>query len=372
MKIRDNIKKIIVVILFQRNAMKYFVVIFSVLLSITNSLRAQLVVDTTTSMQQLVETFFDSTGITVSNVSYTGVNSAIGYFNGDSTNLGLHEGILLTTGSIFIANGPNTSTQAGTSNGVVGDPILMYYCGYVTYDAAILEFDFIPVSDTLSFKYVFGSEEYSEWAGTAHNDIFMFFLSGPGFTDSSIAFIPGTLNYPMTVNMVNCVYPDFSQFYVCNDPFNTDCNESFNCPDSSSETTIEYDGLTIPLPAFAIVVPGETYHAKIEIADGTDDIYDSGVFLSIDNVGSGYPLSSQEYFNHSIQIFPDLVSSVVNIDFRQGGTYRVSIYDLSGKKVISKDIFKDDQIELGFLNPGMYVVECSQANDVYRQKIIKQ
>ena len=39
-------------------------------------------------------------------------------------------------------------------------------------DAAVLEFDFIPTSDSISFKYVFGSEEYLEWVNS-FNDAFV-------------------------------------------------------------------------------------------------------------------------------------------------------------------------------------------------------
>ncbi len=48
-----------------------------------------------------------------------------------------------------------------------------------TYDASMLEFDFIPESDTLHFKYVFGSEEYSDYVNSQFNDVFGYFVSGP-------------------------------------------------------------------------------------------------------------------------------------------------------------------------------------------------
>ena len=41
----------------------------------------------------------------------------------------------------------------------------------------VLEFDFRPISDQISFEYVFGSEEYQSYTCSNYNDIFGFFLS---------------------------------------------------------------------------------------------------------------------------------------------------------------------------------------------------
>ena len=49
-------------------------------------------------------------------------------------------------------------------------------------DVCILEFDFQPAGDFVSFNYVFGSNEYLAWVNSTYNDIFAFFLSGPGIT----------------------------------------------------------------------------------------------------------------------------------------------------------------------------------------------
>ena len=49
-------------------------------------------------------------------------------------------------------------------------------------DLCVLGFDFIPESDTIVFNYSFGSEEYTSWVNTQYNDVFGFFISGPGIT----------------------------------------------------------------------------------------------------------------------------------------------------------------------------------------------
>ena len=46
-------------------------------------------------------------------------------------------------------------------------------------------------ADTVRIDYVFGSEEYLEFVGTSFNDVFAFWVSGPGIPDPvNIATIP--------------------------------------------------------------------------------------------------------------------------------------------------------------------------------------
>ena len=67
---------------------------------------------------------------------------------------------------------------------------------------------FIPTSDTISFKYVFGSEEYLELVNS-FNDAFGFFLTGTSnpaggnYVDQNLAIVPGTANTPVTIDNVN-------------------------------------------------------------------------------------------------------------------------------------------------------------------------
>ncbi|HPE55057.1 MAG TPA: choice-of-anchor L domain-containing protein, partial [Bacteroidales bacterium] len=99
-------------------------------------------------------------GIQYDNVTFQGANVSRGIFNnGNTTNLGINSGIFLTSGAGYNVPGPNVSCSAGSSNGTPGHPSLNAITTSTTFDAAVLEFDFIPESDTLRFKYVFGSEE---------------------------------------------------------------------------------------------------------------------------------------------------------------------------------------------------------------------
>ena len=230
-------------------------------------------------------------GVILLNPVLTCDTNAYGTFSGFST-LSFDSGIILTTGQAktnlltgaFGAGGPATN-HASTGNGSPGDPMLTALAGQPAHDACILEFDFRPAGDTVKFDYIFGSEEYHGFTCSSFNDVFGFFISGPGFaTPTNVALIPGT-TIPVCINSVNC------GMYL-GGPLSTCTAMGPGCPfcayyvDNLTGTTITYDGLTTTLTAIAAVTPCDTYHLKIGIADGTDDIWDSGVFLKAGSLTS--------------------------------------------------------------------------------------
>ncbi|MBL4587121.1 MAG: choice-of-anchor L domain-containing protein, partial [Flavobacteriales bacterium] len=200
-------------------------------------------------------------GITVSNAVVTGSAQASGSFDGSASNIGMNSGVLLTTGPLNIAIGPNNTESAGQGLGLPGNNLLNGLAGANTFDAIIFEFDFIPLSNQIEFNYVFGSEEYLEWVNSQFNDAFAFFISGPGIAgEQNIAVVPNTTT-PITINTINTGVN--AQFYV-------------NNPGGAS---IQYDGFTTVMTALATVQACETYHLRLMIADGGDGVWDSGVFL---------------------------------------------------------------------------------------------
>ncbi len=220
---------------------------------------------------ELVQQVLIGGGIFSSNITYTGADISRGKFWGGPGNVGIRDGVLLTSGSVNIALGPNNSGGAGQSVNLPGDPDLTMIANVTTYDACVLEFDFIPQSKVVSFRYVFASEEYHEYIDQ-YNDAFGFFISGPGISgpysnnSKNIALIPLT-NIPVSINTVNAGNPygsacDNCQFFVNN-----------------VQNFTQYDAFTTVLTAWANVVPCETYHIKLAIGDGADHVYDSGVFL---------------------------------------------------------------------------------------------
>lgn len=226
---------------------------------------AQINVNTSASLTQMISNIVGP-GNTVSNVTMNCPTGSYGTFtNGNSTNIGINAGALLTTGSAAAVNGTGGSF-ASVDYFASGDPLLTGIAGATTYDACRIEFDIVPQCNSLQMQYVFGSEEYPEWVNQGYNDAFGFFITGPNpssgmYNNYNIALVPST-TLPVTIDNINSF--TYSQYYI----------------DNQAGSSIAYDGFTTPLIASVSVVPCSTYHMIIVIADGGDGIYDSGVFLT--------------------------------------------------------------------------------------------
>lgn len=247
-----------------------------------NSSFAQLTVYGSGATAQSVADSLGGSGIGISNPVITGGSSSYGFFTEPGGVLGIPAGILLTTGSISNALGPNNSTSQSAGNGTSGDVQLNLLTSGISQDACILEFDFVPLTDTVHFQYVFASEEYNEFVNSSFNDVFGFFISGPGLPSNyNIALLPGTNAY-VSINNVNNGNSSGASAGPC-----------MNCTyftDNTGGTVTEYDGYTTVLTATAILVPGTMYHMKLAIADVSDGAYDSGMFLSSGSFASSGPL----------------------------------------------------------------------------------
>ena len=283
-------------------------VIFSVIffLQFLPLLAQPITVSNTMTPTQLVQNVLAGPGVTISNVTFNGVpgtsvNNQIGTFNNGNGSIGVPNGVILATGGITVALGPNNSANASVpvDNNAGADPDLTTLANNTTFDKAILEFDFIPSGDTLRFNYSFASEEYNEYACTPFNDVFGFFISGPGFAGpfqlgaENIALIPGT-NVPVAINTVNNGNVGSAGGTVTNC---ANANPNWNTtdtiyyvdnevPTNMGFNNIQFDGYTVVLTAFALVQCNQTYHIKIAIADAGDEIYDSGVFLQAGSFSS--------------------------------------------------------------------------------------
>lgn len=252
---------------------KLHLLFISVLL-VLNSAYGQLTINKNQSVTNLVKNVLIGSGVTVSNVTFSGSPDAFGKFtNGSVTSMGLNSGLIMSTGDVSDAPGPNNSGSITTSNGTGSDPQLAALIpGYTVNDAAVIEFDFVPIGDTLTFRYVFGSDEYPEFVNSSFNDVFGFFVSGPNpnggqYVNENIARIPGT-TLPVTIDNVN------------NGTSNTGpCTNCAYYTDNTNGVTIEYDGHTVILTAQVVVTPCMNYHFKIAIGDAGDSAYDSAVFL---------------------------------------------------------------------------------------------
>ena len=212
----------------------------------------------------MVRESFVGPGVTVRNVIFRGDTAAIGIFDGRKTNIGLDSGILITTGRAVDAIGPDnidasTSQDGGKSDGDLNSLL----SSVVTKDASFLQFTFTPSASKATFNVVFASEEYEQYVGQNFNDIFGFFLSGPGITGKrNIALVPGTQD-PISINTINK---------------NVNSNLFVN---NVGGLSIQYNGFTKVLQIVADgLIACEEYILKMAIADVEDAIYDSGIFLA--------------------------------------------------------------------------------------------
>ena len=224
------------------------------------------------------DVLINSSCANVLNVSVSGGNFAsgeksFGYFDATGTSFPFQNGIVLSTGKIVNAQGPNTSlSDDGGNMGWNGDPDLNQALGLSnTFNATVLEFDFIPLGNRISFDYIFSSEQYlSNPMSNQCNftDGFAFLLRRNGETNyQNLAVVPNT-NIPVKVNTVRgsgTICPAANETYF--DAFNGTVHPT------------NFNGQTKVLTAQSDVIPGETYHIKLVIADEGNHRFDSAIFL---------------------------------------------------------------------------------------------
>ncbi len=263
-------------------------ILFILAFSITSFISAQLITIPGSAPSSLVQDVLLGPGVTVSNITFNGTPGAISRFTATGTNLGISSGIVMTTGTTFDngagPQGPNNQGNAGVDNNFGGSGILSGIIGgEQTYNAATLEFDFVPYSDSVRFKYVFGSEEYPEYAPpntSSYNDVFGFFISGPGISGfQNIARLPS--GGIVSINNVN---------QITNASFFKENGDGSMSPNNSDPMYIQYDGFTEVLTASSKVQCGQTYHLILAIADVGDGVFDSGIFLEANSLSSNTPL----------------------------------------------------------------------------------
>ena len=206
-------------------------------------------------------------GVSVSNVTYTGAPGAGGTFAGGTGIVGFEEGIVLSSGNVAGVIGPNILDNKTIVNSTSGDADLdALVAPRTTNDASVLEFDFVPDADTVFFQYVFSSDEYNEFVNTNYDDVFGFFVNG---TNCAVV---GTDR--VSINTINNGNPfgagtiTHPELYINND-----------LSDGGGAIDTEMDGLTVVLTCEASVTPNATNHMKLAIADTTDSSYDSNVFI---------------------------------------------------------------------------------------------
>ena len=232
-------------------------------------------------------------GVTATNITYSGGLSQLGFLENGSNVFSVDAGLMLNTDNALCdapcadcLGGGTDADLLNVANSVpplIGQPFSVSSVN----DLCILEFDFEAGGDSIAFNYVFGSDEYLTYVNSPYNDIFAFFLSGPGISGpyaSPAAFPGGAINIaqvpesdpllPVTISSVNNVTN--SEYYIDN-------------PGGSAGTgpyDICTNGFTSTFTAAAAVQCGETYHIKLAIADGSDTALESFVVLEAGSFSS--------------------------------------------------------------------------------------
>ena len=278
---------------------RYILLLFFFLANVsfteTNVSVASLTTSFAYTVEELVIDHFIKGGCqNVSDISLIGNELGVGYFSNAEEIIGFSSGIILATGNIKNAMGPNDDIGVTTSFSLRdGDPDLDLFATDLVLDAEGIEFDFVPFGDQVEFRYVFASEEYCEYVGSKFNDSFGFFVSGPGiegefFNDAiNVATLPNTGEY-VTINNVN--HNLNAGNYIKNELVEdvNNCGISFG---ANNLEEIQYDGFTTPLKATIDVIPCETYHIRLVVGDVGDDILDSAVFLEAKSFDLGEGVS---------------------------------------------------------------------------------
>ncbi len=203
-----------------------------------------------------------SSGITINSVTYTGSNGASGLFsNGNSSGVGLNSGLVLSTGLLS-----KVGSDFSDDNGAAGNPALeAFNGGRNTNNASTLQIDFTPTGNQIAFSYVFASREYPVYVNSTYNDVFAFFVNGTNF-----ALIPGTDEF-VSINNVNCGDETGANPSNCN---------LFNDNRNGEISDLDLGGFTDVFAFTAPVNAGVVNSLILSIADTTDDVLDSIVFLA--------------------------------------------------------------------------------------------
>ncbi|MFW6302704.1 MAG: choice-of-anchor L domain-containing protein [Bacteroidales bacterium] len=235
----------------------------------------------TFTIPELVSEVLLNNSVQTSNLAYTGDTISFGTFLGSIGDTDFYNGLIMTSGDAALAVGPDESTSEGASVSGGSDPDLQALIpSYTVYDATIIEFDFVANDNFMAFEYIFASEEFPEFANSSFNDVFGFFLSGPGINGPfennavNIAILPN--GDPVTIDNVF----NNSEYYVGSIDGSGGEGLAYN-------NDMEYDGASIPLVAEANLWEGETYHIKLAIGDAGDGAFDSGVFFKGNSFNTG-------------------------------------------------------------------------------------
>ena len=192
----------------------------------------------------------------LSNVTATVVGDPIAFarFDGGLAGVGLQSGVILSTGRAADVAGPNTVGNKSTDLAGTDDVRLN------------ISFTADATAQNLFFQFVFGSEEFPEYGGSAFNDRFELTLNGANLAKLSDG-------QEVTVNnLAPSPTGPFHPDYVSN----------------AGGLQTQLDAYTKPLTFTGPLLLGANT-LTIRVADVGDSIYDSAVFIGGGSLGTAPP-----------------------------------------------------------------------------------
>ncbi len=230
---------------------------------------------------------FTGRGIKTRGERYAGSGEAIARMENEGEVPAFEEALIMSTGKASGFIGPNNRSKTSSSLMTPGDRDLNLLAGSRTFDAAVLDFDFMTDRDSFAFNFYFASEEYSEFVGSSYQDILVILLKGPGLgSGKHLAVIPGTKEL---VNVNTVSVHENRRYYIDNNPYNL--NDQINEKQKAKlnpdlMANCQYDGMTRVFSVGSRVKPRTKYHLQILIADAGDGDNDSAVLLEAGSMQS--------------------------------------------------------------------------------------
>ena len=248
---------------------------------------AQVTVNTDVTAIQMAKAFAGK-GIRTRSTVFRGNAKAMGYYEAEA-GLPIFDGVILSTGKATDLVGPNDNPGVSTFMERGGDKDLTYLAKIRTFDMASLEFEFMPAKDSISFRFLYASDSYSERLGSTFDDPIVITISGPGMGgDQNFAFLPGSKtpihSGSVSLNKNKKYYIDNNPYYLNGQP-NEERRSQLN---DDLMKAIQYDGMTKMFSVGTRVRPMKVYRMRIAIADAGDGNTDSAILLD------GKSLTSEE------------------------------------------------------------------------------
>jgi Secretion system C-terminal sorting domain len=236
---------------------------------------------TYTPAQLATNVFSNASCNAITNVTSSS-GGGVAYFQNSNPNFPLQSGIVLSSGYASLITGVNT--QISTVGSGLSDANLATILGVSNFtDASFLSYNFVANSNSLSFDYLFASEEYGNYQCTFSDGIAFILTDLVTGISTNLAIVPGT-TLPVSTNTIR------------NNLYNTNCASvnsqffgSYNETNPVSTSGTNFNGQTIKMTANGAVIPNRAYKLKIVVADRLDSQFDSAIFLGANSFNSGVP-----------------------------------------------------------------------------------